>query len=179
MAAFYIVYFIGSLTIMTYLVAYLTEIGLLPVESGVGYSMFMLSMLFGQYLWGILSDHISRKYIITICLTLLAMFTWGLLVFNMGQTITYAIVCFMGIASGVIPVMFAIVADCFEPKVAGTASGIVIFIGALGNIFGPLIAGSLATMTGTLATALQVSIVMAVICAVISLTLRYRPKRAT
>jgi MFS family permease len=178
-AAFYTVFLMSALSITTFLVAYLAETGLPTVEAGVGFSVFMIAGFFGQYLWGILSDYFPRKYILTTCASLLAVFTYILLTFRMDQIGTYAVVGLMGISrGGAAPVIFALISDYFNPKVIGVATGVILSMVGIGMILAPLISGYLATMTGTLVAVLQLSIALAGISAIISITLKRLPKHA-
>jgi len=169
----------SALSIVTFLVAYLAEIGLSTVEAGVGFSVFMIAVLIGQYLWGILSDYLPRIYILSICTSLLAIFTYVFLTFRMDQIGMYIVIGLMGISDGVTPVIFALISDNFDPKVLGVATGVIISIVGFGGILAPLISGYLATVTGSLSTVLQFSIAMASISAVISITLKRPSKRSS
>jgi MFS family permease len=84
----------------------------------------------------------------------------------------------MGISKGVAPVIFALISDHFNPKVVGVATGVILSMVGVGMILAPLISGYLATMTGTLATVLQLSIALAGISAIIAITLKHLPKHA-
>ncbi|MGD0645291.1 MAG: MFS transporter [Candidatus Bathyarchaeia archaeon] len=178
-AAFYTVFLMSGISIATFLVAYLAETGLPLVEAGFGFSVYMISVFFGQYLWGILSDYFPRKYVLTTCPSLLAVFTFILLTFRMNQIGVYTVIGLMGISEGgVAPVIFALISDYFNPKVIGAATGVIISSVGICRILAPLIGGYLATMTGTLATVLQLSIALAGMSAVISITLKRLPKHA-
>lgn len=84
-------------------------------------------------------------------------------------------VSLIGLSNGTLPVVWAMFADYFEPRFVGTAAGLLMFIGGVGNMLGAPIAGSLAVTTGTLATAFQVSIVMQVVTVIISLSFKNPP----
>ncbi len=176
LAALNIIFHSSVLSISAFLVAYLIETGVPTIEAGVGFSVFMLTILFGQYLWGALSDYVPRKFILTTCACLLAVSTYIFVTFRVDQLITYLEIGILGVACGSTPVLFAVISDCFNPKVVGTAAGAIVSIVGVGSIVAPLIAGYLATATGTLASVFQLCIIMAAASAFIALLLKREPK---
>ena len=89
------------------------------------------------------------------------------------MTIIYAIVAAMGFAIGVSAVNFAMISEYFSIKIFGTASGLINAISGVGLMLGPLIGGSIATTTGSF---FQLTAVVAVVLAVVSLALRQPTK---
>jgi sugar phosphate permease len=155
-----------------FVVAYLiTEIKLKSIEAGLAFSIFTLAMMGGGYLWGFISDYVPRKYVVAICSILYAIALLALIVFGKELTLIYVIVAAMGFTIAISPVTFALIPDCFPLKVVGTASGLVNAISGVGFILGPLIAGNVATMTGSFIPAFQLTIVLAIVLAAVSIAL--------
>ncbi len=160
-------------TVSFFIVAYLiTEVKLTPLAAGGAFSIFAVAMMFGSYVWGFMSDYVPRKYVLT---TTSILYAVSLLVFTgLGKEIAviYVIVGAMGFAIGTSAVTFAMIPDYFPSKVTGTASGLVNAISGVGFILGPLIAGSIATTTGSFVPAFQIAALLAIVLAAVSLALR-------
>lgn len=158
-----------------FVVAYLiTEVKLTPIEAGAAFSIFTFSMMIGGYLWGFLSDHVPRNYVVAICSILYAAFLLALIIFGKEITIIYVIVGAMGFVIAISPATFAMIPDNFPLKIVGTASGLVNAISGVGFILGPLIGGNVATATGSFVPVFQIAAVMAVVLSVVSIALRSR-----
>lgn len=168
-------FYMCTTLVMTFLVSYLMERGMAPEAAGIGYSVYMLATLLGQYLFGFFSDKVPRKYIITFG-ALLAFITYGLITVTNGSSGTYVIVGTMGLSSGAMLVVLAMIGDYFDPRVTGTASGVIMVIGGLGGMVAPVFAGYLTTMTGTLASTFLFSASLAVAMAIVVVTLK-QPSR--
>ena len=128
--------------------------------------------MIGGYTWGFMSDRVPRKYVLSICSILYAVFMLALIGFGKEISVIYAIVGAMGFSIGVPGVTFAMIPDHFPLKVVGTASGLVNAVSGVGFILGPLIAGNIATTTGSFVPAFQLTATMAVVLAAVSLALR-------
>ena len=155
--------------IVTYLI---TEVGLTPLAAGGAFSIFSITMMAGSYVWGFMSDHVSRKYVVTTASLLYALLLLALIVFGKETAVIYVIVAAMGFTIGTPAVTFAMISDYFPSQVAGTASGLVNAISGVGFILGPLVAGSVATATGSFIPAFQIAAAMAAVLAAVSLTLK-------
>lgn len=118
----------------------------------------------------------THRYVIALCTALLVIFRFTFLALRMKLVATYVMVSPIGISTGVMPAIFAVIDDYFSPKVTGTAAGIIMFIGDLGSIIAPLVIGYLATLTGTLASAFRFSAIMATATAITSLLLKRQSK---
>ena len=160
---------IPTFFVATYLI---TEIGLSPIAAGGAFSIFMIAMMVGGYIWGFISDRVPRKYVVSTCCILYAIFLLALIGFGKETAIVYVIIGAMGFAIGVSAITFAMISDYFPLKFVGTASGLVNAISGIGFILGPLIAGSMATMTGSFVPAFQLTAIVAVVLAAVSLALR-------
>jgi sugar phosphate permease len=162
--------------VVTYLI---TEVGLTPIAAGGAFSIFSLTMMAGGFVWAFISDHVPRKYVVSTGSILYALLLLALISFGKEATAIYIIVGAMGFAIGIPAVTFAMIPDHFPKHVIGTASGLVNAISGVGFILGPLIAGNIATTTGSFTPAFQIAAVMAVVLAVVSLALKRPAKHAT
>ena len=129
--------------VVTYLI---TEAGLTPVAAGGAFSIFMIANMIGGYTWGFISDHVPRKYVLSICSILYAVFLLALIGFGKNITTIYILVAAMGFSIGIPAVTFAMISDYLSLKIVGTASGLINAISGVGFILGPLIAGNIATI---------------------------------
>ena len=136
-------------------------------------------MVAGGYVWGFISNHTPRKYVIATCSILSAAFLLALITFGKETAIIYVIVGLMGFAVGIPVVTFAMIPDYFPSQVIGTASGLINAISGVGFILGPLVAGSIATATGSFIPAFQIVAVLAVVLAAVALALRQPTKHST
>jgi sugar phosphate permease len=165
-----------TLFVVTYLI---TEVGLTPVAAGGAFSIFTIAMMVGGYLWGFISDHVSRKYVVATCSILYAASLLALISFGKEIAIIYVIIAAMGFAIGISAVNFAMIPEYYSIKITGTASGLINAISGIGLMIAPLVAGSAATITGSLVPAFQLTAVVAVVLAVVSLALRQPTKPPT
>jgi sugar phosphate permease len=164
---------IPTFFIVTYLI---TEVGLTTVEAGGAFSIFLLSMMVGGYVWGFVSDRVPRKYVVSTCCILYAVFMLALVSFGKEPAVCYVIIGAMGFAIGISGVNFAMISDYFPLQVIGTASGLVNAISGIGFILGPLVAGDIATATGSFIPAFQLAAAVALVLAAVSLALRQPTK---
>ena len=170
------IFFMSNLCVSTFLVAYLAERGLQITEAGVGFSLLWAASLAGMYLWGALSDYIQRKCILATCSLLSVAFTCIFLTFQTDLASTFLLVGLMGATTGLAPVFFAMISDYFNFEVVGTATGVIFAILGIGFIVTPLLAGHLASVTGSFASVFQLSIVLAGVSSILAIVLK-RPLR--
>ena len=156
-----------------FIIAFLiTEVKLTPAAAGGAFSIFSVAMVAGSYVWGFISDYVNRKYVVAVASILYAV----LLITFVGYGKEMAIICFlfggMGFAAGTPPVTFAMIPDHFPIQVRGVASGLINSISGVGFVLGPLVAGSIASATGSFIPAFQIAAAVAVALAIIVLALR-------
>jgi MFS family permease len=174
-----ILFLMSSLCISTFLVAYLVERGLQTTEAGVGFSVLSAASFAGMYLWGVLSDHMQRKYILVASTFLSVAFTSVFLTFQMNMLSTFLLVGLIGVSTGIAPVFFAVISDYFNFKVVGTATGVIFAMLGVGFILAPLIAGHLAYVTGSFASVFRLSIVLAGASSVLAMLLKRSPRKTS
>ncbi|MFB3888393.1 MAG: nitrate/nitrite transporter [Candidatus Bathyarchaeia archaeon] len=168
--------FSAALLINAFLAGYLTEIGFSLVSAGFAFSVFTAAKFIGQYTFGILSDYIPRKFVLSFIAFLLVVSMTIFISLRTGELGTYALVFSIGLSVGCTPVLYAISCDNFRTNVLGTATGIAMFMDGLGSIFVPAAAGYLATAAETLAAVFQLSIGLAFAGAILSLVLKRQPE---
>jgi len=169
-----LLHFFASMTvncIANFIVAYLIESGLEKLTAGRAYSIYALFNLLGMFFWSPLSDRTSRKKVLSLASFLQVISITLILIYKQEPTIIYAEMIFLGFSAGTVPIIFAITAECFSPKNLGTLTGIAVCFAGIAGIIGPLLVGTLATLTGTLAVSLQFATLTAVVTFIISFKL--------
>jgi MFS family permease len=164
--------------VYSFLVAYLiTQIGLSSIAAGGAFSIFTFSMMAGSYVWAFLSDYIQRKYVLAAGSILCAVFLLALITGFRSETVaTYIMVGGIGFAIGTPPVTFAMIPDYFPSNVIGTASGTINGVSGIGFVIGPIVAGTVATSTGSFIPVFEIVATVAVTLAIISLLLKQQAK---
>ncbi len=171
---------IAMLTIPQFFVAsyLMQEVGLSSVAAGFAYSIFSLMMMVGGFVWGFISDHIVRKYVVVTGIVLYAVSLLALITFGKETAVVYALMGAVGFAGGIPVVEFAMLPDYFNLKIIGTATGLVNGMSGVGSILGPLVAGYIATVSGSFIPAFYIAVIIAIVLATITLSLKRPPKSA-
>ena len=173
------IYFIHGITysiFMTFAVAYLEEIGWgVKAAAGVLATWGALQIV-GPIIWGIAADRLTKKYLLAITLALGVI---GLFIFLGGSTVGgYVGAAIIGFGTVGIPtIMAASMADYYEPTTVGTTFGFITLIFGIGAIIGPTTGGALGDATGTLGTAILLSLGAVIVAFVLALVLKRPPKR--
>lgn len=173
------IYFIHGITysiFMTFAVAYLEEIGWgVKAAAGVLATWGALQIA-GPIIWGIAADRLTKKYLLAITLALGVI---GLFIFLGGSTVGgYVGAAIIGFGTVGIPtIMAASMADYYEPTTVGTTFGFITLIFGIGAIIGPTTGGALGDATGTLGTAILLSLGAVIVAFVLALVLKRPPKR--
>jgi len=175
LAGLYLTRGIAYAIFITFAVTYLEEIGWsFDVAARVFATWGALAMI-GQPAWGVISDHLAKKYTFALALGLEAI---GLLVFfngnPMGIYIASGLIGFGDV--GIPTIMAASMADYYEPRNIGTAFGFITLNFSIGAIIGPTLGGMLADKTETLGTAILLSLGAIIVSLILSLILR-KPQR--
>jgi len=157
LAGIYFTRAIGYTIFMTFAVCYLEEIGWQEELAAAVFGVWGALQIPSPVVWGVIADHIPKKYAFAIALALDAV---GVFIFLSGS----ALGCYLGAAIigfadvGVPTIMAASMADYFEPVIIGTALGFVTLIFGIGCIVAPTIGGYLGDMTGTLHITIMLSL---------------------
>jgi MFS family permease len=162
---------IGYTIFMTFAVAYLEEIGWPKELAAAVFGIWGALQIPSPIVWGIVADHMPKKYAFAIALALDAV---GVFVFLCGSTggcyLGAAIIGFADV--GIPTIMAASMADYFEPTTIGTTFGFVTLIFGIGCIVAPTIGGYLGDVTGTLHTAIVLSLGAIIAALILALVLK-------
>jgi len=171
----YFTYGVGYVIFMTFTVAYLREIGWGIEASAAVFALWGALAIPSCIIWGAVADRIAKKYVFAIVLALQAV---GLYAFLGGSPAgCYAGAAIIGFGNGGVPVaMGASIADYFKPTTIGTSYGLLTLIFGIACIISPTIGGALADRTGTLSTALLLSLGAIILSFVLALLLKKPPK---
>ena len=176
LAGLYFTRGIAYVAFTTFAVTYLAETGWEADAAARVFAMWGALAMFGQPAWGIIADHLTKKYAFAIALALEAI---GLFVFLGGNpTGAYIAAAIIGFADVGIPtIMAASMADYYEPRIIGTAFGFITLTFSIGAIIGPTLGGVLADRTGTLGTTILLSLGAIILSFILSLVLKKPTKK--
>jgi sugar phosphate permease len=165
---------IGYVTVMTFAVAYLKEIGWGVRAAAGALATWGALQIPGPIIWGIASDRITKKYLLAIALALEAI---GMFVFLGGGTVSsYAGAAIIGLGdSGIPTVLAASMADYYEPTTIGTTWGFTTLLFGISAIISPTLGGAIADATGTLYTTILGGLGAVVVAFILALTLKKPP----
>lgn len=160
---------------ITFAVAYLKELGWDARAAAAVFALWGAFAIPSPIVWGIIADRLAKKYVITIALALEVV---GIVVFLSGHTAgRYIGAAITGFADIGIPTLMAsAMADYYQPRVIGTTFGLITLIFAVGCIIGPSLGGALADATGTLHTAMLLSLGTIALSLVLALVLKKPPR---
>jgi len=171
----YFTYGAGYVIFMTFAVAYLREIGWGVEASAAVFALWGALAIPSCIIWGAAADRIAKKYIFAI---VLAMEAIGLYIFLGGSPAgCYIAAAIIGFGNAGVPVtMGASMADYFKPTIIGTTFGLMTLMFGIACIISPTIGGAIADRTGTLSTAILLSLGAVILSLVLALLLKKPPK---
>jgi len=124
------------------------------------------------FIWGVVSDRISRRYALALIYTLQAasflLYGLGLITRRFEAGYYLSAVLFALTAWSIPAVMSAAAGDLMGPRLASAAFGIITLFFGVGQIFGPFVAGRLADSTGGYGAAFVLAAGVAALGAVLS-----------
>jgi sugar phosphate permease len=174
----YCMYGFSYMIYLTFFVAYLTkELGMEPALAGKIFAIIGFVAIFGGLLWGIVSDHIGRKYACVGMFLVLAI-SYALPGFFKGPTICYLSVILFGIAFSVPVLMAAAAGDAVGGQLAPAALGVITLLFAIAQTFGPYVGGYIKDATGTFTYAFMLCSAVALVGAGLSFLLKKKDARA-
>jgi len=133
------------------------DAGLTPAKATLLYSAIFWCSVAGKFLFGALSDKISKQKVMLISATLL--FCGSMLVFtpgeeglqlsqNLPQLMAFAVVFGLGYGGSFTMIQLVCV-ECFGQRALGKLLGIIIFVDSLGGALGTALSGQLKASTGS------------------------------
>ncbi len=133
------------------------DAGLTPANATLLYSAIFWCSVAGKFLFGALSDKISKQKVMLISATLL--FCGSMLVFTPGsdgiqlsqnppQLMAFAVVFGLGYGGSFTMIQLVCV-ECFGQRALGKLLGIIIFVDSLGGALGTALSGQLKANTGS------------------------------
>ena len=161
----------GYLVISGFMAKSMIDAGATAAMAGLAVSAYSLGQLAGQQIWGPLSDRVQRKYIVAIAGALWAACAIGFYFAYGRLSIMFAMIVFMGLGLGMIPVISAMMADYYPPGLRGSGSGTICTLGMIGRTVGPVLGGVAAVQIGSLGGAFLFAALMMVVSVLIVLTL--------
>lgn len=176
LAGIYFAYGIGYAVFMTFAVAFLEEIGWGVEAAAAVFAIWAALHIPSYILWGAVADRLTKKYIFAMVLALQAI---GLFIFLGGNPVgCYVAAGIIGFGNSGVPVtMASSVADYYESTIVGTTFGLITLVFGIAAIIGPTLGGALADRTGTLSTAILLSLGATILSFVLALVLKKPPKR--
>jgi MFS family permease len=140
----------GVISLLTFVVPHMRRIGVDPLLASTAFGVIGVMSALGSFVFGIISDKVGRKYTIMITAAGIALSMFFSLVIPSDITFLYLWVIVYGLAYGGIPEQYgALVVDRFHSQQDISLFGYLMFTGALGGAFFPLIGGYLTDVTGS------------------------------
>lgn len=146
-------------------------LGLSPASAANILAIIGVAGIAGRLAFGRLADTIGIKpvLIISLALTVVA-FLWLLVAKGMWQLYLFAII--FGIAYGTFETLHSpIIAELFGLGSLGSIFGVVLAIGSIGFVSGPVIAGHIFDVSGSYQTAFVICVVMSFVSLAVALLL--------
>lgn len=139
----------GVISIMTFVVPHMINIGIPPVQASGAFGVIGIMSATGSFLFGFFSDRYGRKWTIVITTGLLAIAFGVATVIPANITFLYAWAVLYGLSYGGAPEQYAaIVTDYFGTSHSTTLFGLITLAGGIGGGLFPLIGGWIVDQTG-------------------------------
>jgi len=153
----------GIISMLTFVVPHMINIGISPIEASGAFSVIGVMSALGSILFGFFSDRFGRKKTIVVTTGLIAVAFAVSTMIPANLTMLYAWAVLYGLSYGGAPEQFAaIVTDYFGTTHNTTLFGLLTLAGGIGGGLFPLIGGWLVDQTGDYyATLLFLGVAMA------------------
>ncbi len=136
--------------VATHFPAYLADRGMQPDVIATAFALIGLCNIFGSYLFGVLSGHWRKRYVLVFIYSARAALFVPLLILPMTPGLALAFAAGMGfLYLGTVPPTSGIVAQIFGVRYMSTLMGIVILSHQMGGFLGAWLAGYLYDTTGS------------------------------
>lgn len=145
------------ISISQHFVLYLTDKGLNLSSASMGLSVLLAASIVGRLGFGALSDKYSKKHLIILAYSILAVMSFTLFLtgtpvlssFATSTAATYVVAALIGIGYGGGIVSVPVIAGtCFGLSSLGKIFGLIMLFNAIGGTIGPILAGYLFDVTG-------------------------------
>ncbi len=139
----------GVISLLTFVVPHMRRIGVDPLLASTAFGIIGIMSALGSFIFGFISDKVGRKRTIIITATGIAISMFFSLVIPPDIFFLYLWVIIYGLTYGGIPEQYgALIVDRFHTQHDISLFGYLMFTGALGGAFFPLIGGYLTDITG-------------------------------
>jgi MFS family permease len=139
----------GIISILTFAVPRMIDIGIVPVKAGGAFGIIGAMSAAGSFLFGIFSDRLGRRATISVTTAGIALSFFMALALPPNLILLYAWAILYGLTYGGCPEQYAaIVADYFGNRYSTTIFGFITLAGGLGGGLFPLIGGWLVDLSG-------------------------------
>jgi MFS family permease len=140
----------GIISILTFAVPRMIDIGIDPVKAGGAFGIIGAMSAAGSFLFGIFSDRLGRRATIYVTTAGIALSFFTALTLPPNLILLYAWAILYGLTYGGCPEQYAaIIADYFGNRYSTTIFGFITLAGGLGGGLFPLIGGWLVDLSGT------------------------------
>ena len=141
----------GATAVNVHVVAYMESIKVSTTIAAIAMTGITLCSLIGRLGFGALGDFTSKKYLITLSLALM---TTGIFLLSLVEVNKIWLLVLFWITFGAgfgasIPLRPALQADYFGARSLGTIMGLMMFIGMVGGLVSPVVAGWIFDVTGS------------------------------
>ncbi|MBI2847255.1 MAG: MFS transporter [Chloroflexi bacterium] len=145
----YLLFSLASTAVVVHIIPFLTAEGFSRERAGLVTAFAPLLSIAGRLTFGRLADIFDKRFVVAAGLALMSM---GLLIFanvqNLWQAVLFAIIFGLGYG-GLWPIRAAFQGEYFGRKQFGTIQGLLLTIGIVGGISGPVLAGKVFDLQGS------------------------------
>jgi MFS family permease len=166
---------ISMTSIVVHKVAYLTDIGIPPIQAGAALGGMVFISMIGRLGFGWFGDYVDKRYLFIATYLLQAL---GILILDnvTSMAMVWVFVVIYGIAyGGAIPLSFSIVGEYFGRKNYATIRGFMQFFLIPATLVGPIYAGLVFDLTGSYHIAF-VSFIFALLLGIVFMFLARKPR---
>ncbi len=154
--------------VATHFPAFLADRGMTPEVVATAFALIGLCNIFDSYLFGVLSGHLRKRYVLAFIYSARAVLFVPLLILPMTPGLAMAFAAGMGfLYLGTVPPTSGIVAQIFGVRYMSTLMGIVLLSHQIGGFLGAWLAGYLYDTTGSYQIVWMINIALGLAAAAI------------
>ncbi|WP_165062868.1 nitrate/nitrite transporter [Adlercreutzia sp. ZJ154] len=174
-AIMYIIWQLGYMVTVAYYTASIQYVGFSLAEAGLAMTWGGIATIIFIQIWGNMSDHMERKYVLFIANALCAVLSLAYFISLQGQPsliLCYFFVALITACTGITTVILSIGGDLYPAEIRSTGTGVVSTLTIIGRYLGPWIAGiAIDATAGNIGYAYLIVAISMGIAAVIAITL--------